>query len=195
MFTDFSVWWDTLLIIQKIYWMIAIPFTLIFVLQLIFSFIAGDTGHDVSGHADSAVDGDHGMPFQFFTLKNMTGFFTIFGWIGISCMSAGMGNGITIMISLISGLIMMVIMASIFYFMSKLVESGNLDIKNAINKTGTVYIPIPASRIGQGKIQIKVQSALRELDAVSDDAENIKTGTLVIVTEVLNNNVLVVKRV
>jgi len=195
MFTDFSAWWDTLLIIQKVYWMIAIPFTLIFVLQLIFSFIAGDGGHDASGHADSAVDSDHGMPFQFFTLKNMTAFFTIFGWSGISCINSGMGNGITILISVICGLIMMVIMASIFYLMSKLVETGNLDIKNAINKTGTVYIPIPASRIGQGKVQIKVQSSLCELDAVTDNAENIKTGTLVVVTEVLDNNIVVVKKV
>jgi len=166
-----------------------------FVLQLIFSFIAGDGGHDASGHADSAVDSDHGMPFQFFTLKNMTAFFTIFGWSGISCINSGMGNGITILISVICGLIMMVIMASIFYLMSKLVETGNLDIKNAINKTGTVYIPIPASRIGQGKVQIKVQSSLCELDAVTDNAENIKTGTLVVVTEVLDNNIVVVKKV
>jgi hypothetical protein len=195
MFTDFSAWWDALLMIQKIYWMIAIPFTLIFVLQLIFSFFVGDADHDVSGHGDSAVDGDHGMPFQFFTLKNMTAFFTIFGWVGISCVNAGISNGITILISVICGLIMMVIMASIFYFMSKLVETGNLDINNALNKTGSVYIPIPALRIGQGKVQIKVQGALRELDAISDDAENIKTGTLIVVTEVLNNNLLVVKKV
>lgn len=195
MFENFSVWWDTLLIIQKVYWMIAIPFTLIFVLQLIFSFIVGDADHDASGHADSTVDSDHGMPFQFFTLKNLTAFFTIFGWSGIACINAGLGNGVSILISVICGLVMMLIMASIFYFMSKLVETGNLEIKNAIQKTGTVYIPIPASRTGQGKIQVKVQSALRELDAVTDDNEIIKTGTLVVVTEVLDNNILVVKKI
>ena len=89
---------------------------------------------------------------------------------------------------------MMVIMASIFYFASKLVESGNLNIKNAINKTGTVYIPIPGSRRGEGKIQILVQSSLREIDAITDETENILTGTLVIVTDVLNNNILLVKK-
>ena len=195
MFTDFSSWWDALITIQKVYWMIAIPFTLIFVLQLIFSFIVGDASHDASGNVDSAIDGDHGMPFQFFTLKNLTAFFTIFGWSGIACINAGLGNGITILISVLCGLTIMLIMASIFYFMSKLVETGNLDINNAINKTGTVYIPIPASRIGQGKVQIKVQSALREIDAITDDSENIKTGTLVIVTDVLDNNIIVVKKV
>ena len=173
--------------------MIAVPFTLIFVLQLIFSLIVGDTDHDASGNIDSAIDSDQGMPFQFFTLKNMTAFFTILGWSGIACVNAGLGNVLIVLISVLCGLIMMVIMSSIFYFMSKLVETGNLDIKNAINKTGSVYIPIPASRKGQGKIQVKVQSALRELDAITDETENIKTGTIVIVTEVIDNNILVVK--
>ena len=193
MFTDFSAWWDALLTVQKVYWMIAVPFTLIFVLQLIFSFIVGDADHDASGNIDSAIDSDQGMPFQFFTLKNMTAFFTILGWSGIACVNAGLGNVLIVLISVLCGLIMMVIMSSIFYFMSKLVETGNLDIKNAINKTGSVYIPIPASRKGQGKIQVKVQSALRELDAITDETENIKTGTIVIVTEVIDNNILVVK--
>ncbi|OFX29611.1 MAG: hypothetical protein A2X08_04975 [Bacteroidetes bacterium GWA2_32_17] len=193
MFTDFSAWWDALLTVQKVYWMIAVPFTLIFVLQLIFSLIVGDTDHDASGNIDSAIDSDQGMPFQFFTLKNMTAFFTILGWSGIACVNAGLGNVLIVLISVLCGLIMMVIMSSIFYFMSKLVETGNLDIKNAINKTGSVYIPIPASRKGQGKIQVKVQSALRELDAITDETENIKTGTIVIVTEVIDNNILVVK--
>lgn len=194
MFTDFSAWWDTLIVIQKIYWLIAIPFSLIFVLQLIMSFFSGDGGHDASGHADSAVDSDHGIPFQFFTLKNPIAFFTIFGWTGIACLNAGLGNGVVILISVLCGLAMMVIMAGIFYFMSKMVESGNLDVKNAINKTGTVYLPIPASRAGMGKIQAKVQSALRDLDAVTDETEILKTGTLVVVTAVLDNNVVVVKK-
>lgn len=194
MFTDFSAWWDTLITVQKIYWMIAIPFTLIFVLQLGLSFFGGDADHDASGHADSAVDSDHGIPFQFFTLKNLTAFFTIFGWSGIACLDAGLGNIAAVIVAVLSGLIMMTIMASIFYFMSKLVETGNLDVKNAIGKTGNVYIPIPALRAGQGKVQIKVQSALRELDAVCDEPESIKTGLLVVVVEVLDNNVLVVKK-
>jgi len=195
MFDNFSAWWDALLAMQKVYWMIAIPFSIIFILQLILSLFTGDGGHDATGHDGDSGDTDHGMPFQFFTIKNMIAFFTIFGWAGIACLNGGLGNLASIIVSIVSGLVMMTIMASIFYFMSKMVESGNLDFKNAINKTGTVYIPIPASRAGQGKIQVKVQSSLRELDAVTDDIENIKTGMLVVVTEVLDNNILVVKKI
>lgn len=193
MFTDFSSWWSALDMFQKIYWMIAIPFSVFFLIQTIFSLFAGDIDNDVSDHSDASGT-DEGMPFHFFTIKNMVAFFTIFGWSGLACINAGLGHGLIIFISIVCGLLMMVIMAGIFYFMSRLVESGNLNIKNSVNKTGTVYIPIPAGRSGAGKVQINVQSSLRELNAVTDETEELSTGTLIIVTDVLNNNLLVVKK-
>jgi hypothetical protein len=195
MFDHFNVWWDALMAMQKVYWMIAIPFSIIFILQLIISFFSGDGGgHDASAHDGASGDTDHGMPFQFFTLKNMIAFFTLFGWAGIACLNNGLGNVTAIIFSTLSGLAIMTIMASIFYFMSKMVESGNLDIKNALNKTGSVYIPVPANRSGKGKVQIKVQHSLREMDVVTDEEQIIPTGTLVVVTETLDGNLLVVKK-
>ena len=192
MFTDFSSWWSALEMFPKVYWMIAIPFSVFFIIQTLVSLFAGDVEHDVAG--DSDVSSDDGVPFQFFSIKNLVAFFTIFGWSGLACINAGLGNIYVILISVICGLLMMLIMASIFYFMSKLTESGNLDIKNAINKTGTVYLYIPASRSGTGKVQIKVQNSLRELDAITDDTEQISTGSIILVVDVLDNNILVVKR-
>jgi membrane protein implicated in regulation of membrane protease activity len=195
MYSDFSTWWAALTFFHKIYWIIALPFSLIFVIQLVMSFFIGDTDHDMSGHADVSVDHDTGIPFQFITLKNLVAFFTILGWSGLACLNASLGHWETILISVAAGLLMMVIMASIFYFMSKLTESGNMNIENALNKTGTAYLPIPAARTGMGKVQLKVQSSTHELDAITDDTEDIKTGTSVIVTEILGNHVLLVKRI
>lgn len=194
MFDNFSAWWDGLFAMQKVYWMIAIPFSIIFILQLIISFFSGDGGHDASAHDGDSGDTDHGIPFQFFTLKNMIAFFTIFGWAGIASLNNGISPITAIIISIISGLFMMLIMASIFYFMSKMTESGNFEIRNALNKTGTVYIPVPAGRKGKGQVQIKVQNSLREIDVVTDEEQSIPTGTLVVVTEVLDGNLLVVKK-
>jgi hypothetical protein len=67
----------------------------------------------------------------------------------------------------ICGFLMMVLMASLFYFMSKLAESGTLKMKNAIGKLGEVYLMIPASRGGMGKVQLNVQGSLRTLDAIN----------------------------
>ena len=62
-------------------------------------------------------------------------------------------------------------------------------------KTGEVYLTIPSNRAGVGKITAVVQSALRELDAVTDADEPIKTGTQIKIVSVLNQNTVVVKEI
>ena len=85
------------------------------------------------------------------------GFFAIFGWTGIALLSGGKGLGITIIISVLAGLAMMVIMATIVYYLGKLSEHNVLNLNNAKGKIGTVYLKIPAERKGMGKVQIIVQ--------------------------------------
>ena len=144
------------------------------------------------GDSDVSVDSDTGIDFQFLTLKNLVAFFTIFGWAGIACLEGGLSIGKSVLYSSISGLLMMSVMASIVYFMGKLTDSGTLNMKNAIGKICSVYLPIPAKRSGLGKVQIKVQG-LQTLDAMTDYEEELKTGLVVEVVEILNNEILVVK--
>ncbi|MDX9694672.1 MAG: serine protease [Bacteroidales bacterium] len=184
--------WQSLLLIQKIYWCIAIPFSVIFIIQIFLTFFGGVDGAEAHGDSDVSVDGDTGIDFQFITLKNLVAFFTIFGWTGIACIDGGLGVGTAIIISVLAGLLMMVIMASIIYFMGKLTDSGTLNLKNAIGKVGTVYLTIPPKRSGLGQVQIKVQG-LQTLDAMTDNDEEIKTGMVIKVTDVLNNEILLVK--
>jgi membrane protein implicated in regulation of membrane protease activity len=188
-----SIWWTAMSLPLKIYWVVAIPFTLLFLFQLILTFTGGDFSEsDASGDSDAAIDADTGIDFQFLTLKNLIAFFTIFGWTGVACLSSGMGVALTVIISLIAGLIMMAIMASLFWFMGRLTDDGTMRMKNAIGKTGTVYLPIPGNRSGTGQIQIKVQG-LQTLDAMTDNSTGFKTGQVVQVIEVLNGDILLVK--
>lgn len=191
-----GAWWEGLSTISKIYWMIAIPVTVIFILQIVMTFIGADSdGHfDASGDADASVDADAGIGFQLISLKNFIGFFTIFAWSGIACIDSGLSIPLTIVISFFCGLLMMVIMASIFYFMGKLVESGNVVIEAAIGKTGTVYLVIPASRKAAGKIQIQHQG-FRTIDAMTDETEDIPTSSVIQVTAVINDDLVIVKKV
>ncbi|NOQ23847.1 MAG: hypothetical protein GQ564_00660 [Bacteroidales bacterium] len=185
--------WQSLVLIEKIYWCIAIPFSVLFFLQIILTFFGGDVDDMAAdGDSDVSINGDAGIDFQFLSLKNLVAFFTIFGWAGIACLEGGLSVGKSVLYSSISGILMMSIMASIVYFMGKLTDSGTLNMNNAIGKVGSVYLPIPAKRNGLGKIQIKVQG-LQTLDAMTDYEEEIKTGSVVEVIEILNNEILVVK--
>lgn len=185
--------WQNMESIEKLYWCFAIPFSVLFVVQIILTFFVGDIdAAGADGHADLSVNHDTGIDFQFLSLKNLIAFFTIFGWAGLTCVNAGLPNWLSVLISTICGLIMMLIMATIIYLMGKLTESGTLNLNNAVGKVGTVYLTIPAKRGGLGKVQVKVQG-LQTLDAFTDNAENIKTGALVEITEIINDEILLVK--
>ncbi len=190
MVENFSVWWETLSLLQKIYWGLAVPFTIIFLLQLIFTLIGGDIGDDTS--VDAEIEGDMGVPFQFLTLKNLIAFFTIFSWTGIVCIDSGLSAGWSVVISSIAGILMMALMASIFYFLARANQSGNLVMSNARGKLAEVYLTIPSQRNSVGQVQIKVQGSLRTLDAITDDEQDLKSGKVVKVQDVIDNNLLLV---
>lgn len=185
----FNDWWNGLSLVLKIYWGIAIPFTVFFVLQLILSFLGGDSPDDLP---DTEVEADHGIGFQFFTLKNLVGFFTIFGWAGIACINAGWSVGSSIFISTLSGLAMMGVMAGLFYLLMKASADGTMKFDRAIGQVGEVYLTIQSKRGSLGKVQVKVQGALRTLDAMTDDDTDLVTGKIVRVSDVASNNVLIV---
>ena len=72
-------------------------------------------------------------------------------------------------------------------------QSGNIDVfKSAVGCEGTVYLTIPAERKGLGKVQITINNAIREYDALTD-GEALQTGVPITVTEVLNDHTLVVE--
>jgi hypothetical protein len=189
-----AAWWSALETFEKTFWIIAIPATLAFFIQLVLTFFGADADADFDMDMDAEMHIDGGAGFQFFTLKNLVAFFTIFSWTGIACIHNGLGQTATVIIAVFCGLLMMAIMTSLFYFMSKLAQSGTLELKNALNHVGEVYLTIPKSKEGFGKVQIKIQGALRELEAMTADDNELKTGTLIKVIEVTSNNILIVTK-
>ena len=179
-------WWKSLEGFELILWCIALFFSFLFVLQTIVSFFVGVDG----GEGDFDLDADGGS--QFFTIKNLIAFFTMFGWAGLAAYKAGLDNGLVIVIALAAGISMVLIMYGLMRNANKLRHSGTLDTQNAINKIGETYLRIPAKRGGIGKIQIQVQGRLMELDAMTDDAEDIVTGRPVQVVSTLNKHILIV---
>lgn len=188
---DISSWWQALNSMEKIFWGISLLFSALFLIQLVLSFIAGD-GDSSLGDADEYISSDEGTGHQFFTIKNLIAFFTIFGWTGIACLKGGMSKGIAIAIAVLAGSLVVIIMAFLFKSMSKLKQSGTLQIKNAVGLIAETYLFIPPKRGGFGKVHVKVQGSLHELQAITDDEEQIATGKLVKITAVINDAVLLV---
>ena len=179
--------------IEQTYWIIALIGSAVFAVIFILTFIgSGDT--DMEADVADIEGDDGGVGFQFFTFKNVVAFFTIFGWTGIICVDSGASNTTSIIVSCIAGLIMMVLTSLLFFYMNKLAQSGTLKIQNAVGTICEVYLPIGAKRSSIGKVQIKVQGSLRELEAVTDEEEDLKTASIVEVVEVVSSELLLVKK-
>lgn len=212
-------WWETLTSFEKIFWYIAVPFSVILLIQLILTFAGmggsdadvggGDTdisGLDVDEDIDVDIDTDGGdsadadmndvVPtFHFFTIRNFIAFFTMFGWAGIAAIRNGFSVSGTITIAIAAGLVVMLVVSALFYFISKMQDAGGtLKIRNALGKTGEVYIPILGKGKNIGKIQITIQGALREMQAITKGKDDLPTGTVVKVVGALSNSILVVEK-
>lgn len=184
-------WFFNLELFPKIYWSIALLGSLIFAISMIITFMGGDADEL---DTDAEIESDTGIGFQFITFKNLVAFFTLFGWSGIACIDEGFSKPLTIAISVICGLVMMTIMATMFYYMRKLNDSGTLNFKNAIGGVGEVYLTIGANRSSIGKAHVRIQGALRELEALTDSETDLKSGSVITVKNVTKNGILIVEQ-
>ena len=192
---DISSWWEALSTLQKIHWAIALPSTLIFLIQLTMTLIGGDTdtdggdGHGFDADGDGMDDGMHIL-----SIRSIMSFLMFYGWSGLAAIERGglAWWGVS-GISLVIGTVMMLFTAWLFFTLIKLQESGTMKLSNAIGKKGEVYITIPAKKQGEGKVQLIVQGSYKTLDAMTEDVEEIKTGTFIEVVEIVNG-ILIVKR-
>ncbi|KPM32881.1 Hypothetical protein I595_1308 [Croceitalea dokdonensis DOKDO 023] len=185
-------WFAALSLFEKIYWITALVSSAIFLVLMILTLVGGDAD-DMGGDVDAEIDGDTGIGFQFLSFKNLMGFLTIFGWSGISCLDNGLSTGLTVVISVICGLAMMTAMAALFYYLAKLQHSGTLKLHNALNQIGEVYLTVGAKRSSIGKVSIRVQGTLREMEALTDNTKDLVQGNVIKVKEVTDNGILIVE--
>ncbi|BFP41524.1 hypothetical protein FGF1_23690 [Flavobacteriaceae bacterium GF1] len=183
-------WFAALTFFEKIYWIVAILGSVILLVLIVMTLMGGDV--EDLGDVDADIAGDTGIGFQFLSFKNLMGFLTIFGWSGLACIDNGLSTGLTIVISVTSGLLMMFAMASLFYYLAKLQSSGTLNLKNAKDQIGEVYLTVGANRSRIGKVSVNVQGTLRELQALTDEDKDLVQGNVVKVHEVTDTGILIV---
>ena len=177
-----ETWWSSMDITLQIAWVIALTTSLIFVIQMIMTFIGMDANADFSGDmGEPSLSEVSSTPFQLFTFRNFINFFLGFSWSYIVFSGMLENQFWIIFISVLVGLFVVAGVMFIFVALSK------------IGLTASVYIPIPAHKEGKGKVQLSVQNSVREYDAMTD-GEALKTGNIVKVKEVLEGNLLLVEK-
>jgi hypothetical protein len=177
--------------VLKMFWYVALPASLIFVIQLVMTFLGTDASDGMD--ADFSGDMDADGPFQLLSFRNLINFLLGFGWGGISFSGMIKSDGMLIFVAVLIGLSFFVLFLFIMSQLYKLQEDNTVKISDAINNTGSVYLTIPENRSGYGKIQISIRGSQREFDAVTD-GEALPSGTAIRVTDTLSENLCLVSK-
>jgi hypothetical protein len=176
----------------KAFWYIALPVSIFFLLQTIMTFIGlSGTSADVDIDADGGDSGD--LPFDLFTLRNLINFLLGFSWTGISLYERFENKTILIGISIAVGVLFVGLFFFILKQILKLSEDNSFKLDNTLHKTADVYLTIPESKSGKGKIQISVKGSVHELDAMTHQLERIPSGAVVKVVAIESGILLVEK--
>lgn len=204
-----GAWWGTLGLAAQLFYLIAVLSSVILLIQLVLSLLGAGGDHlaadgggmDLSGHLDvgghdlSVHDvGLHDVPVSVFSVRTVLAFFVGFGWTGVVMLRSEVALLPTIAVATGVGILFLLVVFWLMTMIYRLSESGTVDYRNAQGQAGTVYLPIPAQGSGQGQVQLVVQGRMRELPAVTEEAESLPTGTRVRVVKVLDGNTVVVKR-
>lgn len=137
----------------------------------------GTQDHSLSEH-ESLIG------FKMLTIRSIVALLVGFSWTSLALLEWNTPGVLALAGGGAVGFGLMVLVAAIMSWISRLKESGNVSLQKAIGQLGSVYIPIPGGKSGSGKIQMVIQGRLRELDAVTYDEDKLPTGTDVIIVAV-----------
>lgn len=208
------------LLSETMYWGIAVFFSVLFAWQLLSTIFggiggtehmeasgagadaggadAGAAGHDVAGHdvgghdAHDAVQAVESVAtFKLLSVRSATSFGLLFGWAGVLYLKAGTGPNLTLLYSVLWGLVGMLIVSGIFYFLMRMTETGTRRLGTALGQPATVYMDIPAGGVGQ--IRVMVSGTVSFVGARAAGGEALKAGTSVVVKRIVGPNTVEVE--
>jgi len=193
------MWWSTMSTLEQVLFILASSSTAIMIIFLIMMLLGFDSDEFDSGDIpDLDADGINDEPLtgiaglKVLTLRGALVFFAIGSWTSYLLVSS-LGVLWGLFIGVVVGVIAAYIQALAFRATLRLESSGNIDYNNAIGKIGSVYLRIPKKRLGKGKVSIIIQDRLTEVDAVTDQEDDLLPKASVEVVGLLDATTLIVK--
>lgn len=163
----------------------------ILVIQLFVHFFGGAIG---DGDLDLFEGGEADVSFKFLSLQGLSGFFTMFGLVGLALLwESEVAPGLAIAGALVAGAVTTLIMARIFQWVKGLESHGNVRMHDAIGVSGTVYTRIQKQK--PGKVTLVIAQRLMTLDARTEDDGSLEQGDRVIVQALDEDGSLRVSRI
>jgi membrane protein implicated in regulation of membrane protease activity len=151
--------------------------------------------HTDAFHGHHEAGDPHGSTAMFGVLsfKTVVAAVAFFGIAGMAAQRGGISLPGQLTIAIVAGLGALYGVYHLLRAVYRLGQSGNLRISNAIGRTATVNVSIPAGNEGRGKVQVTIQDRLEEFPAVTSAGESLSTGAKVIVVSVISGSTLEVE--
>lgn len=181
--------------LQKFFWIIALCASLVFLIQTIMTFVGLGTDADVdAGPMDGSVDSmEDGSLSGVFSFRNLINFLLGYGWAGALLFSSIEKGWLLQVVAIAVGLVFVLAFVFMFRQVMKLSHDGSFKMSEAVGLKADVYLRIPASRSGRGKVQVSVKGSVHEVDAMTDRNDEIATGGQVKIVKVLGDDLLLVE--
>jgi len=150
-----------------------------------------DTDHDSGG---GGHDTDHGGNWLFgaLSVRTAAAALTFFGLGGLTALYYGASEPATFGVAAGAAAAAFYAVAFLMHSLAKLKHDGTVRIDRAVGRTGSVYLRVPASRAGAGKVHLSVQNRTVEFQAVTAGPE-LPTGVPVRVVAVVNSDTVEVE--
>ena len=195
-----SDWWDGLLLLQQITFILAAAASVVLIIQLI-TMLFG-LGDDAGFDADTSLDGgddifnDEGISdsggLRLVSFRTVVAFIAVGGWIAYT-VNFFLDWYFALLIGIAAGAGAAVGVAYLLRAIIRFQSEGNRHMAFAVGAVADVYLTIPAARASSGKIHVIVQETLTECDAITDSPVPIPTGSRCVVKDVINEQLVLVE--
>ena len=185
-----EAWWEGLSVLNKVFAISALAFSVAFVVQMIMMVLGLDAhGHDIGGsdihaadmhdvgHASDVDDGAPGVTLTFLSVRSIMAFGTLFTWAGTLYLATGTSLILAIIYSVLWGLAGLFAVSFLLYWLLRMQEVGNVPLWKAVGEEGTVYMDIPEG--GTGKVRILCGGTICFVNARSRSNKPLLAGTAV----------------
>ncbi len=194
--------WGNMTAFQQTFFVIAIVATVVMIILIILMFVGmdeidsfegavDDMDFDLDAINDEPISGIGGL--RILSIRGVLAFLSIGGWTTY-LLSDAMPEWAAALVGAVAGAIAAFLLAYALKQAMRLESSGNLDYKSAIGKPAMIYIRVPADRNGRGKVILNHQGKMVEVDALTDEKEDLIRNTKVEVVALEDESTLLVKK-
>ncbi len=141
-------------------------------------------GHDVGGQ-DTGHDGEASWFFGMLTFRTLTAAVAFFGLAGLAATNAEVEPQYALGLAVLAGAGALFLVGLLLRFLTKLNVDGTIRIERAVGSRGTVYLNVPASRAGAGKVHVNFLNRTLEYKAITAN-DALPTGSPCVVVGVIN---------